>query len=627
MLERRLPIAVDCSVILLLLAVSACSSTVEIPVLEPEISDETFESVPQVGTPDLWDEVWAQVTRDKRHRVLLLDDGTRSLEARINLIRSARRSIKIQTFMWGNDETGRYVVWELLRAVKQRGVLVQIIADQMFSDVETEVLAYLSTIDPRLQVRVHTPTNSRLNPSTPEKLLALALGFRRVNSRMHDKVMVVDGRIAVAGGRNYFNDYFDRSLGMNYKDRDVLVIGPEVQAISRSFERFWASDWCVPSGQLTDVARAIERDKFPRFRTRTDFKFHHLFRSIDEQLAAPGHVKRVLIHPLRPVERVEWLYDEPKKPSRDRDSDGVGSAISERLRALVLQARESVVIQSPYLVLGRDGIQVFEQLRREHPEIRVAISTNSLAATDMWPAYAANYKQKRIYLQDLGFSVHEFKPIPQDIHLMLDYSTLLERRSTPAEKERGFEAKFRVDPALEPYPVAEEHGEVVLSDRRTNRHTGTPPYLCLHAKSLVVDDRIAFVGSHNLDPRSSNLNTEVGLLVHDAAFAQELRASIERDMAPRNSYLVSVRKSPLALRVANDILHRISELSPVDVWPARHATCYELRPGKEPVGVGDPSFHDCWRDVGSFPLLEKLDPTSICTRLFKAVGRVFTPLL
>ena len=105
------------------------------------------------------------------------------------------------------------------------------------------------------------------------------------------------------------------------------------------------------------------------------------------------------------------------------------------------------------------------------------------------------------------------------------------------------------------------------------------PFLCLHAKSLVVDARLAFVGSYNLDPRSENLNTEVGLLVEDAAFARELLADMARDMRAENSWVIARRDIPLKLDALNGLIDGILSLSPIDVWPIQNTSSFELRPG------------------------------------------------
>jgi len=143
-----------------------------------------------------------------------------------------------------------------------------------------------------------------------------------------------------------------------------------------------------------------------------------------------------------------------------------------------------------------------------------------------------------------------------------------------------------------------------------------------------VDGRLSFVGSYNLDPRSVSLNTEVGLIIEDEAFAHELQKKIERDMAPRNSWVIAKREFPLGLRAVNSLIDGTLSLSPIDVWPIQNSSSFELRPGAEAVPRGHPEFYSRYREVGDFPGADAtLTSKGILTRFYKAVGAVFTPIM
>jgi len=594
--------------------------------LEAELSAETYVSSPQVGYPGLWDEVESACS-DGKARVGLLEHGDEALVARVNLIRSARKNIRIQTFLWSPDETGRWVVWELIRAVKQRGVTVEILIDHMFSEQNPSFLAFLAQIDPKLRVKLYNPNERMIHPSTLESLIDLAIDFRKFNVRMHNKVIIVDGRVAITGGRNFSNKYFDRSLGQNYKDRDLLMVSPDCKGITKSFRDYWRSDWAVPAEELLDVAEALESGNFQKYETKGDFDCRGLFADADRRASNAGYVKRNIIDALMPVDEIEWIFDDPKKQAAI--DPGKESDIASKLADLVKSARETILIQSPYVVLSDGAVRLFSELRETNPNLQVTVSTNSLAATDSWFTYAANHKEKRIYLQDLGFDLREFKPIPHDIHEMMAYGNLLLRLPTPSEAENPPDPEFHVPKGLPSFPIAIPGAGVKQRTDRLNDHLRTPPYLCLHGKSLIVDDNVSFVGSYNLDPRSGLYNTEVGLVVKDADFALKLRRLIERDMAPRNSYLIGVKKGLPLLRTVNFLFYKISEDLPLfDPWPFRYASSFELRPGKESVmPYHHPRFHENWRDVGSFPLMGYLARKQMAARLFKATGMIFKPLL
>ena len=279
------------------------------------------------------------------------------------------------------------------------------------------------------------------------------------------------------------------------------------------------------------------------------------------------------------VEEAYFIADHPNKRDRLLLWFGSDSKIARELATIVAGATRSVYIQTPYLILTSSAFSLFKGLREEHPEIDVRISTNSLAATDSWYVYALSYKQKQSYLQGLKFKIYEFKPLPADMESFMPTFKKLQARSTTVKLEKP-DSEIQL-------PVTAGKGE---------------PYLCLHGKSMIVDEEISFVGSYNLDPRSENINTESGLVIRDRQFAQQLRANIEIDMHPRNAWVIARNKMPLGLSHPNALLAKLSHLIPlVDIWPFRYSTSYELIEGKQAVGVNHPDFFENFRDVGSFP--------------------------
>lgn len=606
-----------------LTTITGCAA--DIPVMPAEISADTFTTPLQRGTPQLWREALAQAKQDAKPRLHILNQGEDALLARINLIRSARKTIRIQTFMWGNDECGRYVVWELIRAVKQRGITVQILADQMFSDVETDVLAWLATVDPKFHIRIHNPNADRINPGKLATIGAALADFKEVMVRMHDKTFIVDDDIVITGGRNYFNEYFDRNVGLIYKDRDLLILGPGASDIIQSFDAFWNTPRSIPCDELIDVKSAIETNKHVHYATRSDFDFHHLFDEMDRHADDAAHIQRTMIDKLIPVSRIEWVYDDPTK--NDSATLSGDSKSSRRLRELVATANTEVLIQSPYFILSDKAVADVKKLREEKPKLRFVVSTNSLAATDAWYVYGVTFKQKRMLLEDLGIVMYELKPIPQDMHLMANYAPLLSRLPTPNEVEKLASPTFNIDRRIKPVTIENEVGQTTIIDNRNNIHTQSPPFLSLHAKSCVIDGKVAFIGSYNVHPRSRNLDTEVGLIIYDEKIARLLQADIERDMAPQNSYLVAPRKTALPITPLGELMSRLSEASPIDVWPARYSSCFELREGADPVPPGDARFHECWKDVGSFPLLKPFNDVNIKTRAAKMLGWFIAPIM
>jgi phosphatidylserine/phosphatidylglycerophosphate/cardiolipin synthase-like enzyme len=129
------------------------------------------------------------------------------------------------------------------------------------------------------------------------------------------------------------------------------------------------------------------------------------------------------------------------------------------------------------------------------------------------------------------------------------------------------------------------------------------------------------VGSHNFDPRSDHYNTEAGVIVYDAAFADQLRQSIMRDTQPENAWVIAPRRTVVPLLSdLNQVIGSVSESLPLfDLWPFRYATSYDISPGCQPLRATDPNFYACYEPAGDFPDVA-LSPKLIITRLFTAFG-------
>jgi phosphatidylserine/phosphatidylglycerophosphate/cardiolipin synthase-like enzyme len=331
--------------------------------------------------------------------------------------------------------------------------------------------------------------------------------------------------------------------------------------------------------------------KFPRYEQRSDYDFGPFFKELEREVNDAALIRGRFADRLQPVEQVTFISDEPGK-SAGRFSRT--ARITRELRRVLAQAESSIVMQTPYLILSKPARKLVRELHGKHPGLSIRISTNSFASTDNIMAYSANYRLRNDYIEDLKLEIHEFKPQP---------ATMTELFPTHAM-------------------LAE------LARTRAGGAKPPGPYLCVHAKSLVVDDRVAFIGSYNLDPRSENLNTEVGLLVEDARFARELRGQIERDMRPENAWVIGRRALPLGLQAINGVLDDFLSLAPVDVWPIQNTSSFELKPGAAEVAPWHPDFHRNYREVGSFPGTEGLLTTKeILTRMYKAVGPTLTPIL
>ena len=589
-----------------------------------------------------------------RHRALILDYGQDALIARLDLIRGATRSIDVQTYIFDEDDAGHLVLDELLAAAR-RGVKVRLLIDQLAALRRVDTLVGLAGAHENFEVRLYNPVLGRGRFGYPMYAVATLCCFRRLNQRMHNKLMVVDGVVAITGGRNYQNDYFDWDADYNFRDRDLLVAGPETRAMQAHFDAFWNAPLSTPLAQLSDVGTFVLRNGVtPVIHHEADRpeRIARITRDADDA----GLVRARLVAATLTVRDLRYIGDPPDK----HDADDVPAPSSVLLRDLIEGARERVLLQTPYLVLSKPAQQMFRDLQARADPPRVVVSTNSLAATDAFIPYALSYKYKRRYLRDFKFEIHEFKPFPQDAPIDVEATGTVDiawredgtvvlgepkaqaprarlrfsgSGGGPASGSSGFGGSASGSRSEDrPTPLAREYSALRYSRSGANervplRRGGTR--FGLHAKSLVIDDRIGVVGTHNFDPRGDHYNTEAVVVIDDPAFARALAASIERDIAPENAWVIARRDRPPVFSGLEYSLAKLSEHLPVfDLWPVRYATSYEFRPGPEcpaPLSPRDPGFRKCYEPVGDFPEVDML--IRPLTRIFTAFGAGLAPIL
>ena len=571
-----------------------------------------------------------------RHYALILDHGQDALLARINLIRSARSRIDVQTYIFDKDDSARLVLDELV-AASRRGVKVRLLIDQLSAIPDLGILAALSGSHMNFEIRIYNPSFGKAKLNYFDYAGSVLCCFRRFNQRMHTKLMLVDDAIGITGGRNYQDDYYDWDAEYNFRDRDVLVAGPASRDMAANFEAFWNARRSIPAERLNDVGRKLLKEGVPAMPPdnflRPDRVAALLVEADDEDL-----VRDRLVQAAMPVGAVKYVADLPQKHRRERP-DGAAPAVPE-LKALIEGAQSEVLIQTPYLVMSDAAQDLFRILRQRERPPQVIVSTNSLAATDNAVVYSMSFKYKRRYLREFGFRIYEYKPFPEDAPV--DYAALMPE-GPPLALET--ETRFRGPSGSIGPSGSSRAGETT---RRLQRTESRPSFLSsgaaseplplkragvrigLHAKSMVIDNRIGVVGTHNFDPRSENYNTESAVVIDDAAFAQALAASIRRDMSPANSWVIAPRAKPLVLSGLDYSLGKVSEALPLfDVWPWRYATSYQFKPGPDcpaPVPANDPAFHRCYEAVGDFPEVN-VGPKWLYTRLLTAFGAGLVPIL
>ena len=530
------------------------------------------------------------------HYVELLDRGEDALLLRIHLLRAARRSIDVQTYIFAEDDAGFLMLDELVKAAR-RGVKVRVIVDQLFSLDDIELLAQLARAHVNFELRVYNPTFHKASTPPLEFAMGILCCFAEFNQRMHNKLLLIDGEIGIAGGRNYQNRYFDWDDDFDYRDRDVLVAGPAGAAMQASFDAFWANENSVALSRLRDVSRRILDDgidgaSYALHAYKNASRVQSLSRRADDR----NYIDANFAEDTLRVGDVEYFSDAPNKYGSASTPSGRSQSapLSHHILDLLRGAQHEIVLQTPYLVLSKTAQDVFRKQHKEKSGLRIVVSTNSLAATDAFFVYALSYKYKKRYLK-LGFEIHELKPFPAEAaDLVANYASL-GRIEAPA-------------------PAA-----------RYSRY-GKPPVsrggvrIGLHAKTILIDGEIALIGSHNFDPRSDHYNTEAGFIIRDRAFTTRVRAAIQRDIEPDNAWTIARRERRSWISRLNARIGDISAALPVfDLWPFRYASSFEIKPGCAPLSPQNPDFYACYDDVGDFPEVS-LPLKTIYTRIVTAFG-------
>jgi putative cardiolipin synthase len=468
----------------ILISIAGCATKVAVPV--------PFDHHGQRQTilPSLADTTWLgrhahAITRQRPDNTgfLLLDKGEDALLWRGALADRAQRTLDAQYFIWSDDNIGTLAAERLLRAA-DRGVRVRVLVDDFPITADPRFITRLNA-HPHIHIRIYNPSGIFAD-SLSGKMRAMLGDFRRLNRRMHNKLFLVDGVIGIVGGRNVADEYYDMHEDYNFRDRDVLVLGRITARLAGSFDEYWNSPWAVPVEALLDVeVTAVDRQAY--FDELHEYaidpahfpsRFHDLLTATDQRLVG---LEDELVWGT-----AQLIYDIPGKNDDPERLDAFGRS-GELLRKAVLQAQQKVLAETPYLVMMPTTFDVVDQLRARGVDVH--IMTNSLASTDNIAAFGGYARQRHKMLR-LGIRLYELRP----------------------------DAPLR-EQLIERHPYIEGKGD-----------------LGLHAKTVVIDHEVVFIGSFNMDPRSTHLNTEMGLLIESRELANQVVEAIQRDMHQENSW-------------------------------------------------------------------------------------------
>lgn len=424
----------------------------------------------------------------------LLESSLEAFAARIAVVNGAERTLDLQYYIFDADETGLFLV-ERLVAAADRGVRVRLLIDDMYAHGVEKSLAVFDS-HPNIELRI-------FNPWTQRGSFGRGLEFvttPRLNHRMHNKLFIGDGTVAIFGGRNIADEYFDLHADFEFKDLDVVAIGPVATEGSRLFDAFWNGPDAIPVSGLKpqpETERALADGRARLATHREEMKSS----PYADAIRSTELVKELSEQSGRWIfARAQVLGDTPDKTTRAGEPDWKGS-LGEAVDDVFFGATRQVIASSPYFVPRDKGTDRLCELAAGGVE--VVILTNSFAANDVGLVHAG-YAKYRPRLVDCGVKLFE-----------------LRRRQSTAE---------------------------VGDDGRAFGSANAS----LHAKTFVVDRERVFIGSLNLDPRSIALNTEVGVLIESVELAEHVAASILTLTAPEWAYRISRDEAESLIWISED---------------------------------------------------------------------------
>lgn len=401
--------------------------------------------------------------------------GANAFASRSILTDMATRNIDAQYYIWHDDQAGQLLLKDLWEAA-ERGVIVRLLIDDFNNSAALDQQLLRFSSHPNTAVRI-------VNPLMHRKFQALnfVTGLPRINRRMHNKSMTFDKQITIIGGRNIGNEYLSNDQNSQFADLDVLLIGKVVADIDNSFGSYWSAPISYDIETLvtldedgpTDFIEGLDQlgtnEKSDNQSSLSVYKSAIADSSIDTDLLNK-HI------PFRWTD-MQFLSDDVGKLTKSVPAD---TNLVQQLRTLLGRPDKELTIISSYFVPTKDGVDTLVELADSGIDIKIL--TNSFDATDV-TAVHSSYSQWRPKLLKSGIKIYELK-------------------STASEEDR----------------------ENKLWKARSQSSTS------LHAKTFAIDDHQVFIGSYNVDPRSANINTEMGVIINDDELARQLHEALSDDL-------------------------------------------------------------------------------------------------
>ncbi|WP_442966460.1 phospholipase D family protein [Psychrobacter sp. PL19] len=401
--------------------------------------------------------------------------GANAFASRSILTGMATRNIDVQYYIWHNDQAGQLLLKDLWEAA-ERGVIVRLLLDDFNNDAKFDQHLLRFSSHPNTAVRIVNPLMHR-----KFQMLNFVTGLPRINRRMHNKSMIFDKQITIIGGRNIGNEYLSNDQNSQFADLDVLLIGKVVADIDNSFSSYWSAPISFDIETLVSLEKGTTNDFLAGLdKLNVDEKNNSRSSlAVYKTAIEDSSIDTDLVNkdvPFRWTD-IQFLSDDVGKLTK---SVPTNTNLVHQLRTLLGSPSKKLTIISSYFVPTKDGVSTLVQLANNGVDIKIL--TNSFDATDV-TAVHSGYSQWRPALLRAGIKIYELK-------------------STASEEKRDNK----------------------LWKARSQSSTS------LHAKTFAVDDHQVFVGSYNVDPRSANINTEMGVIINDDELARQLHQALSDNL-------------------------------------------------------------------------------------------------
>ena len=410
---------------------------------------------------------------------LVLFEPLEALATRLSLIDKAEKRLDLQYYIWDNDKVGSLALHALIRAA-DRGVKIRLLIDDNNAK-STEGIFLALAQHPNIEVKLFNPYRFR-----KYRALDMILDLKRINRRMHNKSFIADHQVALIGGRNMTNQYYNVSDNYQFSDVDVMLVGTAVKDISHSFDEYWSHEYAYKVQEV--VKQSAHHLSYESLKRQLDEHYERV--TVQNYLDLTSNSQAIDSLMSRDIQ-LDWVKAEVVKDSPDKIKSKAKKKehLNFQLIQHLKQPEKNVDLISAYFVPEKKGAKMLTDLAKDGVKVRVL--TNSFKANDVAVVHAF-YGKYRQNLLEHGVQLYEFLPA-------LNKNDLDKNTEDLAKKAK-------------------------VSIKGLSRSS-------LHAKLMALDEKQVFIGSFNFDPRSAYLNTEIGVLLNSPPLAQAVHTTMDENLS------------------------------------------------------------------------------------------------